>query len=87
MSNFEDERGMLLTISSINSLIAAELDDNPNILPSRIVIGGFSQGAAISLLTTLTSERKLGGAIALSGWLPLHTKIKAVCTKTLFYLI
>ena len=77
---------MLSSTSSINSLITAELDDNPNILPSRIVIGGFSQGAALSLLTTLTSERKLGGAIALSGWLPLRTKIKGVCVKTLLYL-
>lgn len=72
---------MLLSASSVNSLITAELDDNPNILPSRIIIGGFSQGAALSLLTSLTSERKLGGAIALSGWLPLHAKIKGVRTK------
>lgn len=77
----------MLSTSSINSLITAELDDNPNIPPSRIIVGGFSQGAALSLLTTLTNERKLGGAIALSGWLPLRTKIKGVCTKTLFYLI
>jgi predicted esterase len=74
----EDEQGMLLSASSVNSLIATELDANPNIPSSRIVIGGFSQGAALSLLTTLTSERKLGGAIALSGWLPFHTKIKGM---------
>jgi len=78
LSNNEDQQGSLLSTSSINSLITAELDDNPNIPPSRIIVGGFSQGAAISLLTALTSERKLGGAIALSGWLPLHTKIKGM---------
>jgi len=75
---------MLSSASSISSLITSELDSNLNILPSQIIIGGFSQGAVISLLTTLTSERKLGGAIALSGWLPFRTKIKGVCTRTLF---
>lgn len=77
---------MLSSTSSINALITAELNDNPNILPSRIIIGGFSQGAALSLLTTLTSGRKLGGAIALSGWLPLNAKIKGVCVEILLYL-
>ena len=76
-----------MSTSSINSLITTELDNNPTIPPSRLIIGGFSQGAAVSLLTALTNERKLGGAIALSGWLPLHTKIKGVWIKTLFYLI
>ena len=75
----EDEPGMLRTVSSLNQLITAEVDAG---IPSdRIILGGFSQGAAMTLLTGLTSERKLGGLIVLSGWLPLRNKIKAVgCT-------
>ena len=83
----EDEPGMLRTVSSLNQLITAEVDAG---IPSdRIILGGFSQGAAMTLLTGLTSERKLGGLIVLSGWLPLRNKIKAVgctLTETLFSL-
>lgn len=69
---------MLRTVRSLNQLITAEVDAG---IPSdRIVLGGFSQGAAMSLLTGLTSERKLGGLIIMSGWLPLRTKFKAVST-------
>mmetsp|Transcript_25665 Transcript_25665/g.68144 ORF Transcript_25665/g.68144 Transcript_25665/m.68144 type:complete len:332 (-) Transcript_25665:331-1326(-) len=35
---------------------------------SRTVLGGFSQGAALSLLAGLTYEKPLAGIIALSGW-------------------
>ena len=73
----EDEKGMLETSRSLNSLISDEVDSG---IPSdRVVLGGFSQGAAMSLLTGLTSERKLGGIVSLSGWIPLRQKFKAVC--------
>lgn len=72
----EDEQGMLKTASSLNGLISAEVDDG--IPASRIVLGGFSQGGAMSLLTGLTSERKLAGLAVLSGWMPLKEKAKAV---------
>ncbi|MDO5531749.1 molybdopterin adenylyltransferase [Sutterella sp.] len=38
---------------------------------NRIVLGGFSQGAAISLFAGLRMERPIGGIVALSGYLPL----------------
>lgn len=38
---------------------------------SRVVVGGFSQGAAMSLLM-LRGERKLAGVMALSGYLPMQ---------------
>lgn len=72
----EDEMGMLQSARLINQLITAEVDSGTD--PSRIVLGGFSQGAAMSLLTGLTGERKLAGIAALSGWLPLRSKFKAV---------
>lgn len=67
---------MLDTVHALNQLITAEVDAGT---PSdRIIIGGFSQGGAMSLLTGFSSERKLGGAIVLSSWVPLRGKFKAV---------
>ena len=81
-STNEDEDGMLRTVSYINQHISAEVDSG--IDPGRIVVGGFSQGAAMSLLCGLTNERKLGGVVSLSGWLVLRSKIKAVSEHHLF---
>lgn len=72
----EDEMGMLQSARLINQLITTEVESGTD--PSRIVLGGFSQGAAMSLLTGLTGERKLAGVAVLSGWLPLRQKFKAV---------
>ena len=71
----EDETGMLNSFSSIKKIIDNELLTIPE---SRIVIGGFSQGAAMALLTGLLSENKFGGVVALSGYLPLRSKIESV---------
>ncbi|KAI9508904.1 Phospholipase/carboxylesterase [Russula earlei] len=75
----EDEGGMLRTVSSVNQLISAEVDSG--IDPGRIVIGGFSQGAAMSILTGLTNERKLAGIVCLSGWVVLRSKFKAMSSS------
>ena len=72
----EDEPGILRTVSSVNQLISAEVESG--IAPGRIVIGGFSQGAAISVLTALTNDCKLAGAACLSGWILLRHKLKAI---------
>ncbi|PFH49264.1 hypothetical protein AMATHDRAFT_148040 [Amanita thiersii Skay4041] len=78
-SGEEDEAGMLQSSRQINELITAEV--NAGVDPGRIVLGGFSQGGAMSLLTGLTSERKLAGLAVLSGWLPLHKKIQAMVSQ------
>ena len=67
---------MLKSAKSINQLITRETESG--IEPSRIVLGGFSQGATMSLLTGLTGERKLAGLAILSGWLPLQKKFHDV---------
>lgn len=46
----------------------------------RIVLGGFSQGAAISLHAGLRLRRPLGGIVALSGYLPLATRLYGEAT-------
>lgn len=72
----EDERGMLTSVRMIEGIIRQEVDGGVD--ASRVVLGGFSQGGVTSLLGGLTSERKLGGVVVLSGWLPLRAKFKAV---------
>ncbi|PVG00503.1 alpha/beta-hydrolase [Serendipita vermifera] len=73
----EDADGMLASALSVNKIVTTQVDDE-NIPANRIVVGGFSQGAALSLITGLTSERRLGGLVSLSGWLPLSGKMKSV---------
>ena len=48
------------------------------IAPENIVLGGFSQGAALSLYTGLQFPQKLGGIAALSGYLPHFQEIETV---------
>lgn len=47
----------------------------------RIVIGGFSQGGAIALYTGLTLDRKIGGILGMSTFLPLHARIEKDMTE------
>ncbi|GAA5910031.1 uncharacterized protein JCM6883_000530 [Sporobolomyces salmoneus] len=74
----EDVEGMLASIESIQSLVETEVANG--IDRERIVVGGFSQGGILSLLTGLTSEKKLGGISVLSGYLGLthEDKIKSI---------
>lgn len=71
----EDEDGMMRTIKYVVGVI----DDlvAKGIPEKRIVLGGFSQGHAMSLLTGLISKYsgKLAGLVALSGYLPLVNRI------------
>lgn len=45
---------------------ALERDGVP---PERVVVAGFSQGAALALLGALTYTRPLAGCVVLSGWM------------------
>ena len=38
---------------------------------NRVVVAGFSQGAAVTLYTALTMDAPLAGIVGLSGYLPL----------------
>jgi len=65
----EDEAGMRASVAEINALIAREVARG---MPaSRIVLMGFSQGCAMSLLTGLRHPERLAGIAGLSGYLPL----------------
>eukprot|EP01038_Epipyxis_sp_PR26KG_P006433 gene6433-8851_t len=71
----EDKSGFDATSNRINNIIQQELD--AGIPASRIVIGGFSQGGAASLHTTLRYPLTLGGCVVLSSWLPFHNDYPA----------
>ena len=65
----EDEAGLRASRLDIEALIAKEHERG--IAASRIVLAGFSQGCAMTLLTGLRHTERLAGLIGLSGYLPL----------------
>ena len=69
----EDEAGVKAAAAYVNSLIEAEVE--AGIPSARIILGGFSQGGALSLYTALTSRHKLAGVVVLSCWMPLHKQL------------
>ncbi|XP_006871913.1 PREDICTED: acyl-protein thioesterase 1 isoform X2 [Chrysochloris asiatica] len=67
----EDENGIKEAAENVKALIDQEVKNG---IPSnRIILGGFSQGGALSLYTALTTQQKLAGVIGLSCWLPLRS--------------
>jgi phospholipase/carboxylesterase len=65
----EDETGLRASRDAIDALIA--LEHARGIEPSRIVLMGFSQGCAMSLMAGLRHAERLAGIVGLSGYLPL----------------
>lgn len=75
----EDEAGILLSKEYLHGLIKQEVD--AGIPPERIVIGGFSQGGAMSIFSGLTAKFKLAGIIGLSSYLLLSLKFADLVPK------
>ena len=74
ISQREDEPGIIKSKDYIHTLIAKEIEKG---IPSeRIVLGGFSQGGAMSIFSGLTCPTRLGGIFGLSCYLLLQGKIK-----------
>ncbi|XP_061121953.1 acyl-protein thioesterase 1-like isoform X2 [Syngnathus typhle] len=72
----EDEAGIKRASDNLKAMIDQEVKNG---IPShRIILGGFSQGGALSLYTALTSQQKLAGVVALSCWLPLRNAFPQV---------
>ena len=74
----EDEAGLLASMRYVVGLIDAQVQ--AGIPAARIVVGGFSQGGAVSLLTGLLSAHaaRLAGVMALSAYMPLFPRIAAL---------
>jgi len=71
----EDAAGIQRSAKAIEALIERELARG--IRPERIVLAGFSQGCAMVLHTALRHPQRLGGILALSGYLPLASQLAA----------
>ena len=63
-----DIAGIEASLTAVRALIAREVQQG--IAEENIILAGFSQGGVISLLAGLTHERRLGGILALSTYLP-----------------
>ena len=66
----EDEEGIKASSAAIHKIIEDEISSG--IISSRIVVGGFSQGSAMSIYSTLTNKNDMGGLLAISGYFPLR---------------
>ena len=73
--NGQDEHGIQQSASRIRSLIEREV--GLGIAPNRIVLAGFSQGAAMALFTGLRYPETLAGIMALSGYLVVADRMVA----------
>lgn len=56
------------TAAAVHATVEA-LQREDGLAPERIVVGGFSQGAACALDSALSFSGRLAGCVALSGWL------------------
>lgn len=65
----EDEAGLRQSQLQIEAIIANEIARG--IPASRIVVAGFSQGCAMSLMVGLRHAQTLAGIVGMSGYLPL----------------
>jgi len=71
----EDEAGLRASQALIEGLIERETERG--VPASRIVLMGFSQGCAMTLLTGLRHGERLAGLVGLSGYLPLAERTAA----------
>lgn len=71
----QDEAGLLHSRDYLVELIKSEV--NTTAVPlSQVILGGFSQGGVMSLLTGVTSGLRLGGVFCLSGYLALADAVR-----------
>jgi predicted esterase len=76
----EDVEGIHKASIEIKQMIDDEISST-GISSENIILGGFSQGGALALYTALTSEKKLGGVVALSTWLPIRQEFPEKLTE------
>ena len=91
----DDQAGIMKSVDVVDELVEQEIKNGTP--PERILVGGFSQGCAVSLVWGLTGRmcNKVAGVLCLSGYLPLRDRIAGLRrertiedengTKTWFY--
>lgn len=75
----EDGEGIESACKRIHELI--EEQEKQGVPHDRIMLGGFSQGGALSLYSALKYPKKLAGIVALSCWLPLHRSFPGISSN------
>lgn len=73
----DDKEGLMKAVAQIEAEVAKLKEKG--IPPSKIVVGGFSQGGAIALLTAYRREQgqeAFAGCAGLSAWLTLPEELK-----------
>ena len=78
LANRADEAGVEQSLLQVQALIDREAERG--IPASRLVLAGFSQGAAITLAMGLRRREPLAGLVALSGYLPMIERAASVVT-------
>lgn len=71
----EDAKGLRETQALISGLIVRERERG--VPDERVVLAGFSQGCAMSLMTGVRHPRRLAGMVGMSGYLPLASTTAA----------
>ncbi|CAI4047495.1 hypothetical protein SUVZ_12G1710 [Saccharomyces uvarum] len=61
-----DTDGFMNSLNAIEKMVKQEIDKG--IKPEQIIIGGFSQGAALALASSVTLPWRVAGVVALSGF-------------------
>jgi len=85
LTDREDKKGILESEQGILAVIDAQIA--AGFRHEQIVLAGFSQGGAMALYTALHREKKLGGVIALSSYLPMASQcLAALSLDTPFFL-
>ena len=72
----DDEEGISWAVGYVDELIEKEVGRGVD--PKRIVVGGFSQGCAVSMVWGLTGRWRdaVAGVVCLSGYFPLAREIE-----------
>ena len=74
----DDKEGLLRGVEQIHEHVE-KLQSEKGIPPSKIVVGGFSQGGAVALLAAYRQQQKeqqaFAGCAGLSAWLTLPTEL------------
>ena len=68
-----DQEGIMTSVELIHELIEEQVKQG--FTYDRIILAGFSQGAAMSIQVSTQFKHKLAGVIALSGYLPIPEQI------------
>lgn len=71
----DDPDGLKASVASLLAIVEGQIAEG--IRPERIVIGGFSQGAAVAAWAAAECPHRLGGVVLWSGYAPRHADLPA----------